>query len=221
VTRRLAPSVLNADLAQLADQVRLVEEAADWIHLDLMDGHFVPNLSFGPPVVAALRPHTDHYLDCHLMVEHPEALLPALAEAGAGGVTMHVEALDDPARALRAAHRLGMAAGLALRPGTPLQAALPHLDDLDLVLPMTVEPGFGGQAFEDGVLPKVAAAHDAIRRMGRPIALQVDGGVNAATLPRCLEAGADVFVVGTAIFGADDPAAAAKAFRALLDREGG
>jgi ribulose-phosphate 3-epimerase len=221
VTRRLAPSVLNADLAQLADQVRLVEEAADWIHLDLMDGHFVPNLTFGPPLVAALRPYTDHYLDCHLMVEDPEALLPALAEAGAGGVTMHVEALDDPARALQAAHHLGMAAGLALRPGTPLQAALPHLDDLDLVLPMTVEPGFGGQAFEDGVLPKVAAAREAIRRMGRPIALQVDGGVNAATLPRCLDAGADVFVVGTAIFGADDPSAAAKAFRALLDREGG
>jgi ribulose-phosphate 3-epimerase len=213
--------VLNADLSQLADQVRLVEEAADWIHLDLMDGHFVPNLTFGPPVVAAVRPHTDRFLDCHLMVDNPEALLPALAEAGAGGVTMHVEALDDPARALRAAHGLGMAAGLALRPATPLEAALPHLHDLDLVLPMTVEPGFGGQAFEDGVLPKVAAAHDAIRRAGRPVALQVDGGVNAATLPRCLDAGADVFVVGTAIFGADDPAAAAKAFRALLDREGG
>ncbi|HEU4398819.1 MAG TPA: ribulose-phosphate 3-epimerase [Actinomycetota bacterium] len=216
--RRLAPSVLNADLAQLADQVRLVEEAADWIHLDLMDGHFVPNLSFGPPVVAALRPHTVHYLDCHLMVANPEALLPALAEAGAGGVTIHVEAVDDPGRALRAAADLGMAAGLALRPGTPLQAVLPHLDAVDLVLPMTVEPGFGGQAFEDGVLPKIAAARDAIGRMGRPIALQVDGGVNAATLPRCLDAGADVFVVGTAIFGADDPAAAAKAFRALLDR---
>jgi ribulose-phosphate 3-epimerase len=221
VIRRLAPSVLNADLAQLADQVRLVEEAADWIHLDLMDGHFVPNLSFGPPVVAALRPHTAHYLDCHLMVADPEALLPALAEAGAGGVTMHVEALDDPVRAVRAAADLGMAAGLALRPGTPLQAVLPHLDAVDLVLPMTVEPGFGGQAFEDGVLPKIAAARDAIGRMGRPIALQVDGGVNAATLPRCLDAGADVFVVGTAIFGADDPAAAAKAFRALLDREDG
>jgi ribulose-phosphate 3-epimerase len=221
VTRRLAPSVLNADLAQLADQVRLVEEAADWIHLDLMDGHFVPNLTFGPPVVAALRPYTDHYLDCHLMVTDPEALLPALAEAGAGGVTMHVEALDDPVRALRAAAGLGMAPGLALRPGTPLQAVLPHLDAVDLVLPMTVEPGFGGQAFDDGVLPKIAAARDAIRRAGRPVALQVDGGVNAATLPRCLDAGADVFVVGTAIFGADDPAAAAKAFRALLDREEG
>jgi ribulose-phosphate 3-epimerase len=221
VTRRLAPSVLNADLAQLADQVRLVEEAADWIHLDLMDGHFVPNLTFGPPVVAALRPYTDHYLDCHLMVTDPEALLPALAEAGAGGVTMHVEALDDPVRALRAAAGLGMAPGLALRPGTPLQAVLPHLDAVDLVLPMTVEPGFGGQAFDDGVLPKIAAARDAIRRAGRPVALQVDGGVSAATLPRCLDAGADVFVVGTAIFGADDPAAAAKAFRALLDREEG
>jgi ribulose-phosphate 3-epimerase len=221
VTRRLAPSVLNADLAQLADQVRLVEEAADWIHLDLMDGHFVPNLTFGPPVVAALRPYTDHYLDCHLMVTDPEALLPALAEAGAGGVTMHVEALDDPVRALRAAAGLGMAPGLALRPGTPLQAVLPHLDAVDLVLPMTVEPDFGGQAFDDGVLPKIAAARDAIGRAGRPVALQVDGGVNAATLPRCLDAGADVFVVGTAIFGADDPAAAAKAFRALLDREEG
>ena len=221
MTQRLAPSVLNADLAQLADQVRLVEEAADWIHLDLMDGHFVPNLTFGPPVVAALRPYTDHYLDCHLMVTDPEALLPALAEAGAGGVTMHVEALDDPVRALRAAAGLGMAPGLALRPGTPLQAVLPHLDAVDLVLPMTVEPGFGGQAFDDGVLPKIAAARDAIGRAGRPVALQVDGGVNAATLPRCLDAGADVFVVGTAIFGADDPAAAAKAFRALLDREEG
>jgi ribulose-phosphate 3-epimerase len=219
VIRRLAPSVLNADLAQLADQVRLVDEAADWIHLDLMDGHFVPNLSFGPPVVAALRPHTDHYLDCHLMVADPEALLPALAEAGAGGVTMHVEALADPGRAVRAAAGLGMAPGLALRPGTPLEAVLPHLDAVDLVLPMTVEPGFGGQAFEDGVLPKIAAARDAIGRLGRPVALQVDGGVNAATVPRCLDAGADVFVVGTAIFGADDPAAAAKAFRALLDRE--
>ena len=211
--RRLAPSVLNADLAQLADKVRLVEDAADWIHLDLMDGHFVPNLTFGPPVVAALRPHTGRYLDCHLMVDDPEALLPALAEAGANGVTMHVEALDDPARALAAAAGHGLAAGLALKPGTPLEPVLPHLDRLDLVLPMTVEPGFGGQPFEHRVLPKIAAASRAIAAGRRRVALQVDGGVNADTLPRCLEAGADVFVVGTAIFAADDPAAAAKAFR--------
>jgi ribulose-phosphate 3-epimerase len=221
VNRRLAPSVLNADLAQLADQVRLVEDAADWIHLDLMDGHFVPNLTFGPPVVAALRPYTARYLDCHLMVADPVALLPALAEAGAGGVTMHVEALEDPAGALRAAAGHGMDVGLAVKPGTPLDAVLPHLDRIDLVLPMTVEPGFGGQAFDAGVLPKIAAARQAVQASGRPVAVQVDGGVNADTLPRCLQAGADVFVVGTAIFGAEDPAAAAKAFRALLEGEAG
>jgi len=221
VIRRLAPSVLNADLAQLADQVRLVEEAADWIHLDLMDGHFVPNLTFGPPVVAALRPHTGRYLDCHLMVANPEALLPALAEAGANGVSMHIEALDDPARAVRAAGRHGLEAGLALKPGTPLEQVLPYLDTLDLVVPMTVEPGFGGQAFDDRVLPKIAGARRAIGATGRTVAIQVDGGINAGTLPRCLEAGADVFVVGTAIFGADDPAAAAKAFRELLERGDG
>jgi ribulose-phosphate 3-epimerase len=217
VIRRLAPSVLNADLAQLADQIRLVEESADWIHLDLMDGHFVPNLTFGPPVVAAVRAHTGSYLDCHLMVADPLGLLPALAEARVNGVTMHVEALDDPAAAVRAAAERGFDVGLALKPGTPLEAVLPHLDGLDLVLPMTVEPGFGGQAFDAEVLPKIAAARRAIAAAGRPVALQVDGGVNARTLPRCLEAGADVFVVGTAIFGADDPAAAAKAFRELID----
>ncbi len=220
MARRLAPSVLNADLARLADQVQAVAESADWVHLDLMDGHFVPNLTFGPPVVASLRPHTDLYFDCHLMVSDPVSLLPALADAGAGMVSMHVEALGDPARALAAAADHGLAAGLALRPGTPLEAVLPHLDTVDLVLPMTVEPGFGGQAFRVEVLPKIAAARAAIDRSGRDIALEVDGGVNAATLPGCLRAGADVFVVGTAIFHADDVAGAAKRFRALLDSHG-
>ncbi len=218
MVRRLAPSVLNADLACLADQVRLVEDSADWIHLDLMDGHFVPNLTFGPPVIASLRPYTSRFLDCHLMVENPVELLPALAEAGADRVTMHVEALDDPGGALESAAGHGLGAGLALRPGTALEAVLPWLDALDLLLPMTVEPGYGGQGFRRDVLPKIAAARDAIDRAGRPIALEVDGGVGRATLPDCRAAGADVFVVGTAIFEAEDPAAAAKTFRTLIDQ---
>lgn len=217
MVRRLAPSVLNADLARLADQVRLVEDVADWIHLDLMDGHFVPNLTFGPPVVAALRPYTNRFLDCHLMVDNPVELLPALAEAGADSVTMHVEALDDPGRALEVAAAQGLGAGLALRPGTALDTVLPWLDALDLLLPMTVEPGFGGQGFRHDVVPKIVAARQAIDRGGRPTALEVDGGVGPVTLPECLAAGADAFVVGTAIFEAEDPAAAAKAFRSLID----
>ena len=217
MARRLAPSVLNADLAQLAQQVRLVQDVAEWIHLDLMDGHFVPNLSFGPPLVAALRPHTDRFLDCHLMVDNPLELLPALAEAGADAVTMHVEALEDPAGALRAAAGYGLSVGLALRPGTALDALLPFLESVDLVLPMTVEPGFGGQELRRDVLPKLAEARRAIDASRREIALQVDGGVNLATLGECLGAGADVFVVGTAIFQAEDPSAAAKTFRSLID----
>jgi ribulose-phosphate 3-epimerase len=215
--RRLAPSVLNADLAQLAEQVRLVQDAAEWIHLDVMDGHFVPNLTFGPPLVAALRPHTARFLDCHLMVDNPVELLPALAAAGADAVTMHVEALPDASGALRAAALLGLSTGLAMRPGTQLDTVLPYLDQVDLVLPMTVEPGFGGQEFRADVLPKIAAARRAIDAGGREVALQVDGGVNQSTLGDCLAAGADVFVVGTAIFRADDPAAAAKLFRSLID----
>jgi ribulose-phosphate 3-epimerase len=221
VAQRLAPSVLNADLARLADQVRAIQGSADWVHLDIMDGHFVPNLTMGPPVVASLRRHSDMYFDCHLMVSDPEALLPALAEAHVDMVSMHVEALDDPGRALTAAADAGMAAGLALRPRTPLEAVLPWLDRLDLVLPMTVEPGFGGQSFMADQLPKIRAARAAIVASGRDIALEVDGGVNERTVGACRAAGADVFVVGSAIFAADDPGAAAKRFRALLDEPTG
>ncbi|HKF00518.1 MAG TPA: ribulose-phosphate 3-epimerase [Actinomycetes bacterium] len=218
MSRRLAPSVLNADLARLADEVLAVQDLSDWIHLDIMDGRFVPNLTFGPPVVRDLRRHTGAFFDCHLMVQDPVALLPALAEAQVGLVSMHVEALEDPAAALAAAADTGIPTGLALRPGTPLEAALPWLDRVELLLPMTVEPGFGGQRFRADQLPKIRAARRAIDALGRPVALEVDGGVNAETLPACLAAGADVFVVGTAIFGAADPARAAKGFRELIDR---
>jgi len=217
VAHRLAPSVLNADLARLAEQVDAIQGAADWVHLDIMDGHFVPNLTMGPPVVASLRRHSDMYFDCHLMVSDPEALLPALAEARVDIVSMHVEALDDPGRALTAATDAGIAAGLALRPGTPLDAVLPWLDRVDLLLPMTVEPGFGGQSFMADQLPKISAARAAIDASGREIALEVDGGINEQTVPACRAAGADVFVVGSAIFAADDPAEAARRFRAMLD----
>ncbi len=192
--------------------------ARDWVHLDIMDGHFVPNLTMGPPVVESLRRHSDMFFDCHLMVSDPEALLPALAAARVDMVSMHVEALDDPGRALAAAAGAGIAAGLALKPGTPLDAVLPWLDRLDLVLPMTVEPGFGGQAFMADQLPKIRAARAAIDASGRDIALEVDGGVNEASVPDCLAAGADVFVIGSAIFAEADPAAAARRFRTMLDQ---
>ena len=212
--RRLAPSVLNADLAQLADQVRLVEEAADWIHLDLMDGHFVPNLSIGPPVVASIRKHTDLFLDCHLMVTDPGFWLEQLAEAGADLCSVHVE-LGDPSALLSRIRELGMQVGVVVDGPTEFESVEPFLDErIDLLLLMTIKAGFGGQAFVAEHLSKVERA-DEIRRNGDlPFRIQVDGGIGPETAGRAVAAGADVLVAGSAIFGAPDPPAAARAIRA-------
>lgn len=177
--------------------------SADGIHVDVMDNHFVPNLTFGLPVVEALRRSTDHMLDVHLMIDDPDRWAPAYAEAGAESVTFHIEAAHAPVRLARELHRLDVRAGVALNPATPVEAVAGFLGELDAVLVMSVEPGFGGQRFLDLVLPKVAQ----IRRLisGADIWIQMDGGVCLETIERCVEAGADSFVAGSAVFRAEDP----------------
>lgn len=201
---QVSPSLLSADFARLADEAARVPDA-DWLHVDVMDGHFVPNLTVGLPVVAALRASTSIPLDCHLMIDDPDRWAPGYAEAGAGSVTFHAEAVHAPVRLARTLRALGARAGLAVNPATPVAPYADLLPDLDMVLLMTVEPGFGGQPFLEMVLPKVAEARELVRRSGCDVWVQVDGGVSESTIGQCAEAGANVFVAGSAVFGADDP----------------
>jgi len=209
---RIAPSILSADFACLADAVAVVAPEADLLHVDVMDGHFVPNLTIGPPVIKSLRKRTDLYFDCHLMVDNPGDFLDDFAAAGANGCSVHVE-LDDVVPLFGELRRLGLDVGLAVNPETPVEAALPHLAHIDLLLMMTVHPGFGGQAFIADVMDKVKVARQEIDRRGLKVALQVDGGITEETAPIAAAAGADTFVAGSAIFHADDPLKAAKRIR--------
>ena len=212
----IAPSILSADFAELARAVDTVAPETDLLHVDVMDGHFVPNLTIGPPVVAALRRHSDVYLDCHLMMTNPGEYLEAFARAGADGCSVHVE-IGGTAELIDAMRDLRLDVGLAVNPDTPFEAYAGHLADVDLVLCMTVFPGFGGQEFMADVLPKVRRTAEEIERRALPTVIQVDGGIDADTAPQAAAAGASVFVAGSAIFGAPDPLAAAAGIRRAAD----
>jgi ribulose-phosphate 3-epimerase len=209
----IAPSILSADFARLGAEADAVDNA-DWLHVDVMDAHFVPNLTLGLPVVECLHKATALPLDCHLMIDDPDRWAPGYAEAGAANVTFHVEAADDAVRTARAIRAAGALAGLSVKPGTPLEPYLDILREFDTLLVMTVEPGFGGQSFMPEVLPKVRLARKQVASGHLRLFVEVDGGITLDTIEAAAEAGADVFVAGSAVYGAEDPARAVDALRA-------
>jgi ribulose-phosphate 3-epimerase len=209
---KIAPSILSADFSELAAEVARVTPEADLLHVDVMDGHFVPVLTIGPPVVKSLRKRTELYLDCHLMVDNPGVLLDDFAQAGADGCTIHIE-LGDPRPLFERMRALGLRVGLTLNPETSLDAVLPHIGEIDVLLFMSVHPGFGGQAFIPEVLDKLSAARRIVDDRHLAVELEIDGGIHVETAPAAAAAGADILVAGSAIFRSDDPAAAARRIR--------
>ncbi|MEW5811664.1 MAG: ribulose-phosphate 3-epimerase [Actinomycetota bacterium] len=209
----IAPSILAADFARLADEVAAVE-GADWLHVDVMDNHFVPNLTLGLPVVESLLAVTDIPMDCHLMIDEPGRWAPPYAEAGAHNVTFHAEATHDPCAVARDIRSAGAKAGLAIKPGTPVDPYLEILRDFDTLLVMSVEPGFGGQKFIAEVLPKVGIVRRLVDAGELTVLVEIDGGINTDTIEAAAEAGVDCFVAGSAVYSAEDPARAVTALRA-------
>lgn len=203
---KVSPSILTCDFAHGEEAIRFVNNSgADMVHLDVMDGVFVPNLSFGPAVIASLRPYTGLPFDVHLMMQHPDRLIEAFSKSGADSINIHLECADPIEDTLRHIRSLGKKAAVTLKPATPAEAAFPYLDQVDMVLVMTVEPGFGGQSFMADMMPKVAALRQEIDRRGLSVLLEVDGGIGEKTAPVAAAAGADVAVIGSALFNATDP----------------
>ena len=213
---KIAPSILSANFANLANEIKDVEQGgADYIHIDVMDGHFVPNITIGPLIVEAVRPTTKLPLDVHLMIENPDLYIPAFAKAGADYISVHVEACPHLHRTIQLIKAEGVKAGIVLNPATPVESILPMLEDIDLILFMTVNPGFGGQKFIHSVLPKIRYLSRIVDERGLQIEIEVDGGVNEETAQRCVEAGANVLVAGSAIYNKQDRAKAISAIRGM------
>ena len=213
---KLSPSILSADFANLERDVKIITDAgADWIHVDVMDGHFVPNISIGVPVVTSLRKATDGFLDVHLMITDPDKYVPAFIKAGAALVNFHVEVECDIEAVLKEIKAAGKKTGLTIKPNTPPEAVFPYLPLLDMVLVMSVEPGFGGQSFMPNSIPKIKVLKEKITELGLNCEIEIDGGINLKNAPEVIEAGCDILVAGSSVFNAPDVPAAVKAFKAL------